>query len=285
MRIMDSHAHYAHKSYSGSFRYLVRTDDGYAVEEGDRAQLLGRLKEENILCSIEPGIGLASNGEILELCRQYPGQVYPAVGVHPTRTSHERWRARKQLMELAAMDEVIAVGETGLDYHYPRKEQHRLCQKVWFLYQLQVACRVKKPVILHVRDADAAALQILKRHPARKLGGVVHCFNRDWNTAQQYLALGYHIGVGGTLLQNNERGQALREAVEKMPLERILAETDAPFILPDCKEWIPSKVLRRTRNTSLILPAVIGKIAEIKGMDVEETAQIIWDNTVRLFGL
>ena len=283
--IIDSHAHYAHASFSNTFRYLTWDREGYALAEGGLEQLLECLKDAGINCTIEPGISLASNEAVLALSRKYPGYIFPAAGVHPTRTFRERWRDRKKLIPLAALPEVIAVGETGLDYHYKREDQHRFCQHMWFLYQLNLAWKVKKPVILHVRDAHADALRILKIHPARRLGGVVHCFTGDREAAEAYLDLGYHIGIGGALLQKPERAEKLWEAVERMPLERILLETDAPYVLPDCKEEIKPKQLRRARNSSLVLPAVAERIAQLKGISPEIVLETAARNAIRLFSL
>lgn len=283
--IIDSHAHYNHNSYNGNFRYLTRTTDGYTLEEGDRAELLQKLWNENILCTIEPGISLQSCEGVLALSKANPGWIFPAVGVHPTRAISEKWANRRRLEDYSDAPGVIAIGETGLDYHFPRKEQHRLTQHLWFLYQLGLARRVNLPVILHVRGAHKDALRILRHHPANKLGGVVHCYTADWKTAREYLKLGYHIGIGGALLQKEERAGALWEAVKNMPLERILIETDAPFILPDCKDVIPSKQLRRARNTSLILPSVVEKIAGLKGISAEEVERVTAENAIRLFNL
>ena len=144
---------------------------------------------------------------------------------------------------------------------------------------------MKLPVILHVRDAHEDALRILRWHPARKLGGVIHCFYGPKEIAEQYLKQGYHIGIGGSVLQLEERAKALWEAVPHIPLDRILVETDAPFILPYCKDVIQPKLLRRARNTSLILPAVINKIAELKGISADEVGQVTTENTIRLFRL
>lgn len=141
------------------------------------------------------------------------------------------------------------------------------------------------PVILHVRDAHEDALRILKWHPARKLGGVIHCFYGSKEIAEQYLKLGYHFGIGGSALQLEERAKDLWDAIPHIPLDRILVETDAPFILPYCKDVIQPKLLRRARNTSLILPAVIKKIAELKGMPTEEVERATTENTIRLFML
>ena len=140
-------------------------------------------------------------------------------------------------------------------------------------------------MILHVRDAHEDALRILKWHPARKLGGVIHCFYGSKEIAEQYLKLGYHIGIGGSVLQLEERAKDLWEAIRHIPLDRILVETDAPFILPYCKDVIQSKLLRRARNTSLILPAVINKIAELKGISANEVEETTTNNVIRLFRL
>mgnify|MGYP003305784036 CR=1 FL=1 len=183
------------------------------------------------------------------------------------------------------MPGVIAIGECGLDYHYKREEQHRLKQHIWFIYQLNLAWKVKLPVILHVRDAHEDALRILRWHPAKKLGGVIHCFYGSKEIAEQYLKLGYHFGIGGSLLQQEERAGALWEAVKHIPLDKILVETDAPFILPYCKDVIQPKLLRRARNTSLILPAVIRKIAVLKGIPAEIAEQAVTTNTCQLFNL
>ena len=126
---------------------------------------------------------------------------------------------------------------------------------------------------------------MLKWHPARKLGGVIHCFYGSKEIAEQYLKLGYHFGIGGSVLQLEERAKDLWEAIPYIPLDRILVETDAPFILPYCKDVIQLKLLRRARNTSLILPAVINKIAELKGLSADEVEQAATNNTIKLFQL
>ena len=283
--IIDSHAHYNNYAYKKPFRYLSYDKDGYILKEGDQDQLFQELLDANIPYSIEPGVSLQSCEEVLQLCAEYPDRIFPAMGIHPTRSLYEKWFERKQLDAFAKAPGVIAIGECGLDYHYKREEQHRLKQHIWFLYQLDLAWRLKKPVILHVRDAHEDALRILKQHPARKLGGVIHCFYGSWEIAEQYLKLGYHFGIGGSLLQQEERAGALWEAVKHIPLDKILVETDAPFILPYCKDVIQPKLLRRARNTSLILPAVIEKIAELKELPTEVVERTVFENTVRLFDL
>lgn len=284
--IIDSHAHYTNPAFcKPAFRYLTLREQTYALQEGDRAQLFQALEEAGIACSVEPGISLRSCREVLQLCREYPGRVFPAMGFHPTRAIFEPWAARRELWALSAEPEVVAIGETGLDYHYPRKEQHRLKQVCWFLLQLRIARKRRLPVILHVRQAHKDALRILRRHPARKLGGVIHCFQGTPEEAMEYVRLGYHVGIGGALLQQPERAAQLWEAVAQIPLERILIETDAPFILPYCRDVLSGKSLRRARNTSLILPAVIEKIAAIRGLTPAVVEQATAENAIRLFRL
>ena len=283
--IIDSHAHYNNSAYKKPFRYLAYVEAGYTLKEGDREQLFQELLEAGVPYSIEPGVNLQSCAEVLALCEEHPGRLFPAMGIHPTRSVFEKWSDRKKLDAFARAPGVIAIGECGLDYHYKREEQHRLKQHIWFLYQLDLAWRLKKPVILHVRNAHKDALRILKWHPARKLGGVIHCFYGTKDIAQQYLKLGYHIGIGGSILQPEERAKDLWEAVAHIPLDRILLETDAPYILPYCKDVIQPKLLRRARNTSLILPAVIEKIAELKDIPAEEVERATTGNAIRLFNL
>ena len=283
--IIDSHAHYNNGAYRKPFRYLTYGEAGYGLAEGDRDQLFKELQKGNIPYSIEPGVSLQSCEEVLQLCAEYPGRIFPAIGIHPTRSVFEKWSDRNKLNTYANAPGVIAIGEIGLDYHYKREEQHRLKQHIWFLYQLNLAWKKKLPVILHVRDAHADVLRILKWHPARKLGGVIHCFYGSKAIAEQYLELGYHIGIGGSVLQLEERAKDLWEAIPYIPLDRILVETDAPFILPYCKDVIQPKLLRRARNTSLILPAVINRIAGLKGVSPAEVERATTENAVRLFHL
>ena len=283
--IIDSHAHYNNNAYKKSFRYLSYDKDGYALKEGELPQLIQEMESANIRYFIEPGVSLQSCEEVLALAEQYPGRIFPAMGIHPTRSIYEKWSDRKKLDAFAKMPSVVAIGECGLDYHYKREEQHRLKQHIWFLYQLNLAWKMKLPVILHVRDAHEDVLRILKWHPARKFGGVLHCFYGTKEIAEQYLNLGYHIGIGGSVLQLEERTKDLREAIPYIPLDRVMVETDAPFILPYCKDVIQPKLLRRARNTSLILPAVINKIAELKSISPAEVERVTTNNVIKLFGL
>ena len=268
MKYFESHAHY---------------DDRRFRE--DREELLRELlPASGVSHIINIGCDVKSSENSVRMADKYD-YVYAAVGVHPHELYDMSSQTIEKLRKLSEHKKVVAIGEIGLDYHFKREEQHRLTQHLWFLYQLNLAWKRKLPVILHVRDSHEDALRILRMHPARKLGGVIHCFYGSKEIAEQYLKLGYHIGIGGSVLQLEERAQDLWGAIPHIPLERILLETDAPFILPYCKDVIQPKLLRRARNTSLILPAVIEKIAELKGISADEVEQATTENTIRLFHL
>lgn len=194
--IIESHAHYSHKRYDGTFRYLTGQ---LTAEEGNRDGLLKRLRESGVALCIEPAIGFDSNRLTAALYRQHPDFFRLAVGVHPTRTAQVPWRQRKQLATWARGPGVAAIGETGLDYHRPR--HHRLVQLLWFRYQLDLARRTGLPLVLHIRMADRDALPMLRRRRRWLPGGVVHCFQGGWETARQYLDLGLCLGIGGALLR------------------------------------------------------------------------------------
>ncbi len=279
--IIDSHAHYSHTKFNGMFPYLYENKGEYAVQNDSRETILQEMKNKGITACIEPAIDLASNDSVLSLCRKYPSFFFPAIGVHPTRTDREKWKSRNKLAELAKDSMVIAIGETGLDYHYARRKQHRLRQFAWFIHQIDLAHQHNLPLILHIRKADRHALFLLRHYKAKLHGGAVHCFHGDWKTARKYLELGFHIGIGASLLQMNQDTEAFCDAVQKIPLDRILIETDSPYVLPDCGKDIPKK----TRNTSLILPKIIQKIAEIKNVSPILVEKVTFENTVHLFRL
>ena len=280
--IIDSHAHYAHASFAGNFRYLS-WEDNWVLKEGTLEDLLQQMQERGIAISVEPGISLDFNDKILAIAQRYPGRIFPAVGCHPTRCIYEKWSDRKRLEDYCTRPGVVAMGETGLDYHHPREEQQRFRQYIWFLYQLRLARKHRLPLILHIRDADADAIRVLKLFRP-KYGGVVHCCGEGWEYITEYLKLGLHIGIGGVLL-NPARNERLKAAVPMIPLERIVIETDSPYVLPACKDVLPPKLVRRCRYSSLILPRVIEEIARLKGVSAEEVERVTAKNAIDLYRL
>lgn len=275
--IIESHAHYSHKRYDGTFRYLTGQ---LTAEKGNRDGLLKRLRESGVALCIEPAIDFDSNRLTAALYRQHPDFFRLAVGVHPTRTAQVPWRQRKQLATWARGPGVAAIGETGLDYHRPR--HHRLVQLLWFRYQLDLARRTGLPLVLHIRMADRDALPMLRRRRRWLPGGVVHCFQGGWETARQYLDLGLCLGIGGALLRRESA--LLRETVARAPLERLLVETDSPYVLPDIPWEGSRKSLGRVRNSSL-LPRIIEEIARLKRLPPETVEAAVLENTRRVFRL
>lgn len=274
---IDSHIHLSHPSYSTPFLYYSPAT--HSLSTTTRSNLIEEFRSAKISAVIEPAIELESNERLLDLSREYPDFVFPAVGVHPTRTPQTPWSARKQVEEWSKDKNVIAIGELGLDYHHDRKEQHRLKQKLWFIWQILLADKRNLPVILHIRLADRDAIRILRFFKNKLHGGVCHCFTGDAETARIYTQeFGFLLGIGGYLLQGTETSRALEEAVKETPLEFLVLETDGPYVKPKVPEGISGKQWKKSRNTSLMIPEVAKRIAEIKGIDVEEVEQITTKN-------
>ena len=284
--MIDSHIHLSYKAYEQTFPYIVLDEEGFVIDNGDRKSLIDRLKDAGITCCIEAAIDVESNRLLLDLAAEYPEFIYPAVGNHPTRCVRSHLRDFRRVKEYAANEKVVAIGETGLDYHYERKDQHRLRQKMWFRRQIKLADELRLPLILHIRMADTDAIRILRKNKAKLHGGVCHCFAGDASAARIYTEeLGLCLGIGGSILMRPEISLPLREAIKEIPMEYLLLETDAPFVKPAKPEYISNKKWTKARNTSLILPAVAEKIASLKGISVEEVMRITEENTRRVFRL
>ena len=284
--IIESHAHYAHPKFDGEFPYLCETDGEYAVARSDRETLFDEMRRQGITHFIEPSIGFDAIEKQIALVEAHRECMSLVLGVHPTRCTRVAFGKRKELKKFAEKHAPVAIGETGLDYHQPRKEQRRSRQKRWFVYQIKLADKLCLPLVLHVRDADGDALKILRRHINKLRGGVAHCFTGNADVANEYISLGFAIGIGGKLLCENEIGRELCETVKMIPLSSIVVETDAPLVFPDTRDDLCGKNQRRKLcNSSLILPSVIRKIAELRGEDAGTVEDAIYENTVRAFGL
>ena len=172
-----------------------------------------------------------------------------------------------------ADDKAVAVGEIGLDYYWP--EPDREIQKHWFARQLQLAREVDMPVVVHSREAAADTMRIMKENHAEKTGGVVHCFSYSVEMAREFVKMGFYIGIGGVLTFKNAR--KLVEVAKEIPLERLILETDCPYLAP-----VP---YRGKRNSSLYLPHVVTKLAEIKEIPEEEVIRVTEQNAVRMYRL
>ena len=206
----------------------------------------------------------------VDLMERYP-YIYGAVGVHPDDVGALDEEKIQRMHQICQMEKTVAVGEIGLDYYWD-KENHEK-QIYWFERQLEVAREEKLPFIIHSRDAAKDTLDTMKRLHAGDIGGVVHCFSYGKEMAREYLDMGLSLGIGGVLTFKNAR--KLVEVVEYAPLESLLLETDSPYLAPSPNRW--------KRNSSLNIPYVVEKIAEIKGVSREEVEEVTWKNSFRVF--
>lgn len=251
--IFESHAHY----------------DDEAFNE-DRETLLASMQENGIGTIINVGASIASTQSTIALTQQYPF-LYGAAGVHPSETAELDEDKLCWLEQQCRREKIVAVGEIGLDYHWP--EPDRALQKYWFEKQLELAARVNLPLIIHSREAAKDTLDIMKAHHTQDSRGVIHCFSYTKEIAQEYIAMGYYIGIGGVITFSNAK--KLKETAAAIPIEKILLETDCPYLAP-----VPN---RGKRNSSLNLPYVAQEIAQIKGISREEVVSITCENAQRLF--
>ncbi len=226
---------------------------------------------------VAAGRGAAADGlwqarETIALARSAPGMFSATAGVHPhdaARASESDWRALEQL---CAEPDLVAVGECGLDYHYLRSPKQS--QRERFAAQLELAKRLRKPVVVHSREADAETAELLRAHLGPE-GGVIHCFTSDWSAARAYLELGMHISLSGVLTFKS--AAATQEAARQIPLDRLLVETDAPFLAP-----VP---LRGKRNEPALVVHTARKLAELKGVSFEAIAEATSENARRALRL
>lgn len=253
--IFETHAHY----------------DDEAFDE-DRNILLSSMRENEIEYVVNVGASLKSTAASIELARNYPF-IYAAAGVHPSETGELDEEGFAWLKEQCLLEKVVAVGEIGLDYYWD--EPAHEVQKFWFERQLDLAREIKKPVIIHSRDAAKDTFDIMAAKNAGEIGGVVHCYSYSAEMAVEYVKMGFYIGIGGVVTFKN--GKKMKEVVEALPMERILLETDSPYLAPE-----PN---RGKRNSSLNLVYIAQKIAEIKGIAYEEVVEITLRNAKCMYQL
>lgn len=283
--IVDTHVHITHRLFDGEPPCIGEYNKKYgAINNIKRHDLITEMRKRGIAFVIEPGIDFDSNEKILKLSKEYKGFIYPALGVHPTRTYQTSLKKRKDLEKLIVENRINAIGETGLDYHLDRKQQHRFFQKNWFVWHIKMANKYKLPLILHIRLADKDAIKILRRYKKHIAGGVCHCFNGGIESALIYTnELGLKLGIGGSILQEN--CSELIEVVRNISLESLVLETDSPYVKPIKTDGITGKQWKKARNTSFILYEVVNKIAEIKQLDVHEVERVTTENAIKLFDI
>lgn len=223
------------------------------------------------------GSSLASTRAAIGLVRQDPQRFRCTAGLHPHHAAELDEQALRELAELAAQPQVVAVGECGLDYF--RNFSPRPAQLAAFRRQLELAAALHKPVFLHQRDAHEDFVSILREYGSRIVGGVAHCFTAGADEARTYLDLGLHIGITGWI-SDERRGLHLREVVRTIPAQRLLIETDAPYLLPRDLQPKP----RSRRNEPMYLPHVLDAIAAARGQSRQELASLTTRNALTLFG-
>lgn len=253
-KIFESHAHYDSRKF-----------------EEDREELLSSMQENGIGTIMNVGATWKSVTTVIELAEQYPF-MYAALGLHPDEVGDLDDEKFEFLKSQCNHEKVVAIGEIGLDYYWDN-ESHDV-QKKWFIRQLDLARELDLPVIIHSRDAAEDTLKIMKEH-AKGLRGVIHCFSYSKELAEEYVKMGFYIGVGGVVTFKN--GKKLKEVVEAIPLERILLETDCPYLAPEPH--------RGKRNSSLYIPHIAQEIADLRGITYEEVVAQTEQNAKMLFGI
>ena len=246
--------------------------------EHDFAAGLARASTQGITRLVVTGASREGSEQALALARSHPGHLYATAGVHPHHAIDYDDATDARLRELARLPQVCAVGETGLDYHRnysPREVQLRV-----FDCQLAIAAELGMPLFLHQRDAHADFLALLKRYRDRVPAAVVHCFTDTREALHDYLALDCHIGITGWIC-DERRGTHLREFVREIPANRLLLETDAPYLLPRTVRPPPS----HRRNEPMYLRHICEEVARDRGEAVEVTAANSTAAAVAFFGL
>lgn len=255
--LADSHCH------------LDRLD--LAPYGGELGKAIAAARDVGVNHMLCVAISLAKLPEVLSIAEQYEG-VNASVGVHPLEESDADVTV-EQLVELATHPKVVAIGETGLDYYYDadRAEQ----QKLQFVKHMRAAKACRKPVIIHTRDAQQDTLQIIRDEGDPELAGVLHCFTESWEMARQAIDMNYYISLSGIVTFNS--ATELRDVARKIPLDRLLIETDSPYLAP-----VP---FRGKKNEPKYVAQVAEFIAQLRGISVQELADVTRENYFRLFNI
>jgi TatD DNase family protein len=234
----------------------------------DREEVLLKVDDELDLF-IEIGGDLDNSQKVVDFIKNQP-KAFGTVGIHPTDSEGFDINLIDKLEELAKNDKIVGIGETGLDFYW---ETNKQTQYKVFDAQVSIAEKLNKPLVLHIRDAYDEAYEFLKKSNLPSKLGVVHCFSDTWETAKKFLDLGFYLGFDGPITY--PKNAELRKVVQQTPFERILPETDSPFLPP-----VP---FRGKRNMPIYVKYVYEKIAEIKKIDIEELKSKLYFNTMSLF--
>lgn len=233
--------------------------------------VLAQMRDNDVISALCVSVNLADFPQVLALAEQYP-HIYASVGVHPDYEGVEDPDVGR-LVELAQHPKVIAIGETGLDYF--RLKGDLEWQRTRFRNHIRASRESGKPLIIHTREAAADTLRIMTEENAAEAGGVMHCFTESWEVAEAALAMGFYISFSGIVTFKNAK--QLKEVAQRVPLERILIETDAPYLAP-----VPH---RGKLNQPAYVKHVAEEIAALRGISLDEVARSTTENFARLFKL
>jgi len=258
MKVFDSHCHLDDKSYTKDLDAVIERARNGGVA---RMMTIGVNKRTSVLA--------------VSLAQSHDG-IYASVGVHPHDVKNCNESILQDLINLAKNKKVRAWGEMGLDFN--RMYSPRQDQEAWLEKQLETAAELGLPMIFHERDSNGRFLEILKDLKLSVINGVLHCFSGNRNELDQYLAMGLHIGITG-IVTLKSRGAQLRKLVDGIPADRLLVETDAPYLVP-----APEKN-RIRRNEPAFVKSVLLKLAAVRNEEPRQLAKIVWQNTCRLYGL
>lgn len=258
MRLFDSHCHLDDRAY-----------------DKDLDNVIYRMHEAGVVSAMTIGTTFKRCAKGVAIAESIPG-VYASVGIHPHDAKSCDEDVLKTLKDLARSSSVRAWGEIGLDFN--RMFSPRNVQEKWLIRQLEISDELKLPVIFHERDSNGRLIDILKTHFTTGRNGVVHCFSGSEDELKQYLDLGLYIGITG-IVTIKGRGEDLRKMAPSIPVDRILIETDAPYLTPT-----PERN-HTQRNEPAFVRSVLLKLAEVRREDPDSLAETLWNNTCRLYGV
>lgn len=245
----------------------------FREENGDEvAQLITDARANGVQRIVIPGYDYESNLRSLEIAEQHEG-IYCAVGYHPCDLNDLNDDHYQKLYEWAKLDKVVAIGEIGLDYYWDTTTPE--LQQQMFRKQISIAKELDLPIVIHDREAHGDILKLLKEEDAAKIGGIMHCFSGSWEMAQECLKMNFYISFGGPVTYKN--GKRPQEVAAQVPFERLLIETDAPYLTPEPH--------RGKRNQPAYVRHVAEKIAALREISLEELAAQTTKNACELFRL
>lgn len=250
--MIDTHSHINFEDYKENF-------DGF----------ISNLKENDIQNVIIPGVEPSTFDEIISLCEKYE-MIYGAIGIHPSEFQTFNENSKKRIYELLKHNKIVAIGEIGLDYHYGADSKEE--QKELLKQQLEIAEELQVPVIIHDRESHEDVFEILQNYNLKDV--IFHCFSGNAEFAKKCINSGYYIAIGGVVTFKNAKD--LKEAAKIIPLDKLLLETDAPYLAP-----VP---FRGKLNTPAYLKYIAQEIATLKEIDVEEIKKQTTENAKKVFG-